>query len=67
VPINPKGPPYLIKQHSNFGHVRVIHDFHLLGRNLLEGVDEEYLSCVLKFRTFGNMSQKLWSNMLLFS
>jgi len=35
-------------------------------QTLIEGVNEEYLSCELKFRTFGNMSQKLWPNMLLF-
>jgi len=34
-------------------------------QNLIEGVNEEYLSCVLKFRTFGKMSKKLWPNMLL--
>jgi len=29
-------------------------------------VDKEHLSCALKSKTFGNMSQKLWPNMLLF-
>jgi len=37
-----------------------------LVQTLIEGVHEEYLSCALKFRTFGNMSQKLWPNMLFF-
>jgi len=35
-------------------------------QNLIEGGDEEYLSCALNFTTFGNMSQKLWLNILLF-
>jgi len=40
--------------------------FIFWAQTLLEGVEKEYLSCVLKFRTFGNTSQKLWPNMLLF-
>jgi len=35
-------------------------------QTLIEGVDEEYLLCALKFRTFGNVSQKLWPNILKF-
>ncbi len=31
-------------------------------KTLIEGVDKEYLSWELKFRTFGSMSQKLWPN-----
>jgi len=31
----------------------------------MEGVDEKYLSYALKFRTFGNMTQKLWPNIFL--
>jgi len=38
-----------------------------LAQTLIEGVDEEYLSCALKLKTFENMSQKLWPNMLFFS
>jgi len=34
---------------------------------LIEVVHEEYLPCKQNFMTFGNMSQKLWPNMLLFS
>jgi len=34
---------------------------------LLEPGDEDYISCALNFMTFGNTSQKLWPNMLLFS
>jgi len=37
-----------------------------LDQTLIESVDDKKISCVLKFRTFGNMSQKLWPNMLLF-
>jgi len=33
---------------------------------LIELGDNEYVSCALNFMTFGNMSQKLWSNMLFF-
>jgi len=33
---------------------------------LIKSVDEEYLSRAPKFKTFGNMNQKLWPNMLLF-
>jgi len=32
---------------------------------LVDGACKEYLSCALKFRTFGNMSQKLWPTILL--
>jgi len=35
-------------------------------QTLIESVDEEYLSCALKFKTFENTSQKLWPNMLFF-
>jgi len=35
-------------------------------QTLIEGVDKDYLLCALKFKTFENMSQKLWPNMLLF-
>jgi len=35
-------------------------------QTLIESVDEEYLSCALKFKTLGSMSKKLWPNMLLF-
>jgi len=41
-------------------------DFHILAQTLIEGVDEEYLLCALKFKTFENMNQKLWPNMLFF-
>jgi len=34
---------------------------------LTEGKDKEYLSYALNFMTFGNMNQKLWPNILLFS
>jgi len=33
----------------------------------MEVVDEEYHLCEKNFMTLGNMSQKLWPNMLLFS
>ena len=33
----------------------------------IEVKDKEYLSHALNFMTFGNMSKKLWPNMLLFS
>jgi len=29
---------------------------------ILISVVDEYFSCALKFRTFGNMSHKLWPN-----
>jgi len=35
----------------------------ILAETLIEGVDKEYLSCALNFKTFGNMSQKLWPSM----
>jgi len=35
-------------------------------KTLIESVDEEYLSCELQFKIFGNMSQNLWPNMLHF-
>jgi len=35
----------------------------ILAQTLTEGVDEEYLSCTLKFRIFGNISKKLWPKM----
>jgi len=34
-----------------------------LAQILTEVVDEEYLSCPPNFRTFENMSEKLWPNM----
>jgi len=34
---------------------------------LIEHGDEEYVSCALNFMIFGNKSQKLQPNMLLFS
>jgi len=33
---------------------------------IIEGVDKEYLSRAQKFKTFGNMSQNLCPNILLF-
>jgi len=46
----------------------VIGDLHLLGSEILiEGGDKQYLSYALNFKTFGNMSQKLWLNKLFFS
>jgi len=39
----------------------------LLAQNFIEGVEEEYLSCPLNFKTFGNMIQKLWPNMWFIS
>jgi len=44
----------------------VTRDFHIFAQTLIKGVEEEYLSYALKFMTFGNMSQKLWPNILLF-
>jgi len=35
-------------------------------QTLIQGVDKEYLSCTLKFKTFGNMNKKLSLNMLFF-
>jgi len=37
--------------------------FMILALNLIEGVDEEHFSCPLNFKTFKNMSKKLWPNM----
>jgi len=59
----PKGPNCVFWQHRNFGQVSVTRDFHIFSQTLIEGVDEEYLSCALNFRTFENMSKKLWPNM----
>ena len=41
--------------------------FMFMARVLIEGVDKEYLSCPLNFKTFGNMSQKLWPNIYFIS
>jgi len=43
--------------------VHVSGDLHILGLNLIEVGDNEYLPCTLNLRTFGYMSQKLWPNM----
>jgi len=50
-------------QHNFFGQVHVSRDLMFLAQILIENVDKEYLSCTLNFKTFGNMSQKLWSSM----
>jgi len=42
-------------------------DLHTVGPNFYRSWDDEYLSYALNFMTFGNMSQKLWPNILIFS
>jgi len=61
--LTPKGPRCLSWQYKFFGQVPTTRDFYVFGPNLIEVVDEEYLSCPPNFRAFGNMSQKLWPNM----
>jgi len=36
-----------------------------LAQILVEGVDEEYLSFPLNFKTFENMNKKLWPNRVI--
>jgi len=57
--LTPKGLDCVFWQYRNFGHVCGTRDLHVLGLNLIECVDDEYLSFALKFRTIENMSQKL--------
>jgi len=38
-----------------------------LAQTLIKGVEEEYLSYALNFRTFRNMNKKLWLNMYFIS
>jgi len=41
--------------------------FMFLAQTLIDGVDKEYFSCALNFKTFENTSQKLWPNMYFVS
>jgi len=49
--LTPKGPSYVFWQHRNIRHVCVIKDFQFLAQISIDGVNEEYLSCALNFRT----------------
>jgi len=51
--LTPKGPRCLFSQYKFFGQVPMTRDFHVfLAQILVEGVDEEYLSSPLNFKTF---------------
>jgi len=66
--LTPKGPNYIFWQHRNLGKYMWLEICMLYAEILIECMDEEYISFAVKLRTFENMSQKLWSNMLfLFS
>jgi len=64
--LTPKSPTCFFWHRRHFGQVHVTGDLHTYGWNLIEGKDEQSLSCALNFITFGNTNQKLWPNMFLF-